>query len=189
MSSNYTLQEIIGKGSFGLVYKAVHNPTGRLVAAKIIDMEADDADEIEDIMIEIQFLRDLKHPNITQLYEAFADGPKLWIVMEYISGGSGVDLLNNTGLKESYIAIICREMLKGLVYLHKQNKIHRDIKAANVLFTLDGEVKLADFGVGGQLTANQTRRYTLVGTPYWMAPEVLFYLTYILGHQTNWCYH
>ncbi|GAA5935763.1 STE20 family serine/threonine-protein kinase [Sporobolomyces koalae] len=171
-SSEYELNEKLGVGSFGVVYKAIHKPTSRPVAIKIIDLEDSD-DDIAEIQLEINHLADCDSEWITRYYGSFLKGWKLWIVMEYLAGGSCLDLLKPGPFSEAQIAIICRELLLGLEYLHNENKIHRDIKAANVLMSATGAVKLADFGVAAQLTATLGRRNTFVGTPYWMAPEVI----------------
>ncbi|KAJ9097253.1 hypothetical protein QFC21_004922 [Naganishia friedmannii] len=131
------------------------------VAIKIIDLEAAE-DEIEDIQLEMQILSQMESEYVTKYHGCYLKGEHLWIIMEYCSGGSCADLLKSGVFREDYIAILARELLKGLEYLHSENKLHRDIK-----------VKLADFGVSGQLSATMTKKNTFVGTPYWMSPEVI----------------
>lgn len=171
-ADQFTLYEELGSGSFGVVYRALDNVTQRIVAIKKIDMESSEED-IEEIQQEIAILSNCKDTRITRYYGCFVRGYNLWIIMEYLGGGSALDLLKPGPFDEDSIAIICRELLKGLDYLHRHGKIHRDVKAANVLVSDDGDVKIADFGVATQLSNNLSRRNTFVGTPFWMAPEVI----------------
>ncbi|KAI9759433.1 MAG: putative protein serine/threonine kinase [Chaenotheca gracillima] len=168
----YTKQNCIGGGSFGKVYKGVDKRTGQSVAIKVIDVEnAEDA--VDDIIQEISILSELNSPYVTKYHGSYLKGSDLWIVMEFCSGGSCGDLMRAGLISEDYITIIIRELLMGLDYLHADKKLHRDIKAANVLLGANGQVKLADFGVSGQLSATMTKKNTFVGTPFWMAPEVI----------------
>ncbi|CAE6384692.1 unnamed protein product [Rhizoctonia solani] len=168
-TSQYTLIEKLGTGSFGTVYKA-SDKTGHIVAIKQIDLEDTD-DDISEIQQEISHLAQCDSDYVTRYYGSFVKGYKLWIIMEYLAGGSCLDLLKPGVFTEAQIAVLIRELLLGLDYLHTEGKIHRDIKAANVLLSASGGVKLADFGVAAQLST--TLRHTFVGTPFWMAPEVI----------------
>lgn len=146
-----------------------------MVANKVqVDLESSEED-LSDILSELAVLSSCSSSHVTKYKSAFLRRQTLWIVMEYLGGGSCADLLKPPPhhLGETHIAIICRELLLGLAYLHGEGKLHRDIKAANILLGMDGRVKLADFGVAAQLTGLKSIRNTFVGTPFWMAPEVI----------------
>ncbi|KAK6946697.1 Protein kinase domain [Dillenia turbinata] len=171
--SRFSSLELIGRGSFGDVYKGFDKELNKVVAIKVIDLEESE-DEIEDIQKEISVLSQCRSPYITEYYGSFLHQTKLWIIMEYMAGGSVADLIQSgPPLDEMSIACILRDLLHAVDYLHAEGKIHRDIKAANILLTENGDVKVADFGVSAQLTRTISRRKTFVGTPFWMAPEVI----------------
>jgi serine/threonine protein kinase len=181
-SAELDVLNLLGEGSFGAVYKATHKPTGAVVAVKVIANASSSATEEEKIKGEIDILSRCDSPYIVGYCECFIKPPtkrpgEMWIVMEYCEGGSMSDLLEaNTGhlLPEDCIRAICASIVLGLEYLHGvANVCHRDIKCGNVLLTSDGHVKLADFGVSAELTNTLNKRKTVVGSPYWMAPEVI----------------
>ncbi|KAK4530983.1 hypothetical protein CCYA_CCYA06G1840 [Cyanidiococcus yangmingshanensis] len=164
----------IGEGAFGMVYRALDTETQTIVALKVINLD-ECQDEIESIQQEVAVMAQLNTAHVAQYHRSFLIGPELYIVMEYVDGGSVRELMEFLGgtMPEDLIAVVARGLVEALVHLHGQNKLHRDIKAANVLLTSQGEVKLADFGVSGTLTLTFRKRNTMVGTPYWMAPEVI----------------
>ncbi|XP_070839866.1 serine/threonine-protein kinase 10 [Chaetodon trifascialis] len=163
----------LGDGAFGKVYKVRNKETGALAAAKQIETKCEE--ELEDYMVEIDILAKCDHRYIVKLLDAFYHDNKLWIMIEFCPGGA-VDatmLELDRGLTEPQIKVVCRQMLEALVYLHSMKIIHRDLKAGNILLMLDGEIKLADFGVSAKNTKTLQRRDSFIGTPYWMAPEVV----------------
>lgn len=167
------LYEEVGRGGFGVVYRGVVKATGKEVAVKQIDLENENADLFE-VNKEIQILSESKHPYITRFYGCFVRHFQLWVIMEYVDGGSLFDLLRPGPITdEKAILVVLKEVLLALQYLHEQGKIHRDLKSQNILVNYEGEIKLTDFGVSTQLSSNFSRRNTTVGTPYWMAPEVI----------------
>ncbi|KAJ3737313.1 Pkinase-domain-containing protein [Lentinula guzmanii] len=172
----YKRLETVGKGAYGSVSKGIHIPTGNVVALKIINLDTAD-DDVDDIQREVALLTQLRDaPNITEYYGCYMDGPRVWIVMEFAQGGSVLSLMKASRdgcLEEKFISVIIREVLIGLSYLHKVPVIHRDMKAANILVTSVGKVMICDFGVSALLATTSSKRNTLTGTPYWMAPEVV----------------
>ncbi|XP_024989733.1 serine/threonine-protein kinase dst1 isoform X1 [Cynara cardunculus var. scolymus] len=173
-STKYELLHELGKGSYGSVYKARDLKTSEMVAIKVISL-SEGEEGYEEIRGEIEMLQQCSHPNVVRYLGSYQGEEYLWIVMEYCGGGSVADLMNVTDepLEEYQIAYICKEALKGLSYLHSIFKVHRDIKGGNILLTEQGEVKLGDFGVAAQLTRTMSKRNTFIGTPHWMAPEVI----------------
>lgn len=161
----------VGSGTYGDVFKARHLKSNEHAAIKVVKLEA--GDDFSIIQQEISMMKNCKHKNIVAYYGSYYRRDKLWICMEFCSGGSIQDIYHITGpLKETQISMIARETLRGLEYLHANHKMHRDIKGANILLTDVGCVKLADFGVAAQITATISKRKSFIGTPYWMAPEV-----------------
>ncbi|XP_037110305.1 STE20-like kinase b [Syngnathus acus] len=169
----WTIIGELGDGAFGKVFKAQNKQTGVLAAAKVIDTKTEE--ELEDYMVEIDILASCDHQNIVKLLDAFYFEGKLWILIEFCAGGAvdAVMLELERALTEPQIKVVCRQTLQALVYLHDIKIIHRDLKAGNILLTLDGDVKLADFGVSARNTKTLQRRDSFIGTPYWMAPEVV----------------
>ncbi|KAM7541353.1 hypothetical protein Aperf_G00000043738 [Anoplocephala perfoliata] len=163
----------LGDGAFGKVYKASNNKTGKLAALKSVDFTLEE--ELEDLMVEIDILDECKHPNILQLHEAYIYEKKIWMYLEYCGGGAVDNIMKTLDkpLTEPQIKFVSHEVISGLAFLHQHLIIHRDLKAGNILITSNYEIRLADFGVSAQMTSENQKRGTFIGTPYWMAPEVI----------------
>lgn len=161
----------IGRGSYGSVYKALHKESGQVLAIKQVPVDTD----LQEIIKEISIMQQCDSQYIVKYYGSYFKNTDLWIVMEYCGAGSVSDImrLRNKTLTEEEISTLMLDTLHGLNYLHSRRKIHRDIKAGNILLNNEGHAKLADFGVAGQLTDTMAKRNTVIGTPYWMAPEVI----------------
>ncbi|XP_065109819.1 serine/threonine-protein kinase 3 [Paramisgurnus dabryanus] len=167
----FDVLEKLGEGSYGSVFKAIHKESGQVVAIKQVPVESD----LQEIIKEISIMQQCDSPYVVKYYGSYFKNTDLWIVMEYCGAGSVSDIirLRNKTLTEDEIATVLKSTLKGLEYLHFMRKIHRDIKAGNILLNTEGHAKLADFGVAGQLTDTMAKRNTVIGTPFWMAPEVI----------------
>ncbi|CEG42167.1 ste ste20 mst protein kinase [Plasmopara halstedii] len=172
----FEVLERIGEGSYGKVYKAVNKSSAEVVALKVVPVENEDRAAYEELTREILILERCKSPFVVQYLGSFSYESQLWIAMEFCAAGSLADLHVLRGrqvLREAEIAAVCANITLGLAHLHSQGLIHRDIKAGNLLLNRDGVTKLADFGVSAQLTATVGKRRTVIGTPFWMAPEVI----------------
>ncbi|GJJ75676.1 serine/threonine-protein kinase CLA4 [Entomortierella parvispora] len=171
-STLYSKIKKVGQGASGSVYVAKHLTTNTKVAIKQMDLSMQPRKEL--VVNEILVMKESTNPNIVNYLDSFlVKGQELWVVMEYMEGGALTDVIDNNKLSESQIACICLETCKGLQHLHSQNIIHRDIKSDNVLMDSYGHVKITDFGFCAKLTDQKNKRATMVGTPYWMAPEVV----------------
>ncbi|CDW55295.1 serine:threonine protein kinase 3 [Trichuris trichiura] len=161
----------LGEGSYGSVFKAVHKKSGQCLAIKQVPVDTD----LQEIIKEISIMQQCDSPFVVKYYGSYFKNSDLWIVMEYCGAGSVSDLMRirKKTLNEDEIAVILRDVLTGLQYLHSRRKIHRDVKAGNILLNTEARAKLADFGVAGQLTDTMAKRNTVIGTPFWMAPEVI----------------
>nr|XP_009488985.1 PREDICTED: serine/threonine-protein kinase PAK 6 isoform X2 [Pelecanus crispus] len=166
----------IGEGSTGIVCIAREKHSGRQVAVKMMDLRKQQRREL--LFNEVVIMRDYQHVNVVEMYKSYLVGEELWVLMEFLQGGALTDIVSQIRLNEEQIATVCESVLQALTYLHSQGVIHRDIKSDSILLTLDGRVKLSDFGFCAQISKDVPKRKSLVGTPYWMAPEVIARIPY-----------
>nr|XP_025977175.1 serine/threonine-protein kinase PAK 4 [Dromaius novaehollandiae] len=166
----------IGEGSTGIVCIATVKSSGKLVAVKKMDLRKQQRREL--LFNEVVIMRDYQHENVVEMYNSYLVADELWVVMEFLEGGALTDIVTHTRMNEEQIAAVCLAVLKALAVLHAQGVIHRDIKSDSILLTHDGRVKLSDFGFCAQVNKEVPRRKSLVGTPYWMAPELISRLPY-----------
>ncbi|CAN8175914.1 unnamed protein product [Coccothraustes coccothraustes] len=169
-AEKYLELEQIGQGAFGTVYKGLDRATGGEVAIKKMSLRGQNR---ERALNEILLLRDKKNPNIVSSLDSFLVDGDLWLVMEYMDGGTLQDVVRQTRMAEGEMAAVSRECLQGLDFLHSNRVIHRDLKSSNILLGMDGSVRLADFGLCAQLSPERDQRSSMVGTAHWMAPEVV----------------
>ncbi|XP_076321759.1 serine/threonine-protein kinase PAK 4-like isoform X2 [Tachypleus tridentatus] len=166
----------VGEGSTGIVYSAIEKNTGRKVAVKLMDLTKQQRREL--LFNEVVTMRDYHNSNIVEMFSSYLVGDEVWLVMEFLEGGSLTDIVTYSRMNEDQIATVCYQCLSALAFLHAQGIIHRDVKSDSILLAKDGTVKLSDFGFCAQVSADIPKRKSLVGTPYWMAPEVISRLPY-----------
>jgi len=169
----YINPKLVGEGAAGQVYLAVHKDTREQVAIKKMELTAQN---IKLLTSEIHIMKESNQENVVHYYDSYRVENQLWVVMEFMGGGCLTEILEQfeyVKMNEKHIAWVCQQTLKGLQYIHSRHRIHRDIKSDNILLGEHGEIKIADFGYAAQLTKQKTKRQTIVGTPYWMAPELI----------------
>lgn len=172
ISSQFSLREKLGSGSYGTVYSCVHNSSEMVLASKVIPLAKQDS---VDIMKEVEVLKTCNHPNIVRYFGSCANNGSLWILMDLCSGGSLIDVIQkcpNYRLNEEQLGCVLNSVLEGLLYLHSKRIIHRDLKAGNILISEKGDVKIADFGVSAKINNKLSATKTVIGTPLYMAPEM-----------------